>query len=43
MDQPMSMDPQEMAHNFATSSILDRSKVSSKQATAGYFVTCIPI
>jgi hypothetical protein len=27
MDEPFSMDPQELAHNFATSSVLDRSKI----------------
>jgi len=27
MEDPLSVDPQELAHNFATSSILDRSKI----------------
>jgi len=27
LDEPFSLDPQELAHNFATSSILDRSKI----------------
>jgi hypothetical protein len=27
MEEPFSMDPQELAHNFATSSVLDRSKI----------------
>eukprot|EP00984_Skeletonema_dohrnii_P026896 scaffold16292_cov72-Skeletonema_dohrnii-CCMP3373.AAC.1 len=27
MEDPLSIDPQELAHNFATSSILDRSKI----------------
>ena len=27
MEEPFSLDPQELAHNFATSSVLDRSKV----------------
>lgn len=27
IEEPFSMDPQELAHNFATSSILDRSKI----------------
>eukprot|EP00548_Thalassiothrix_antarctica_P013770 CAMPEP_0194166812 /NCGR_PEP_ID=MMETSP0154-20130528/2319_1 /TAXON_ID=1049557 /ORGANISM="Thalassiothrix antarctica, Strain L6-D1" /LENGTH=675 /DNA_ID=CAMNT_0038877587 /DNA_START=57 /DNA_END=2084 /DNA_ORIENTATION=+ len=27
LDEPFSLDPQELAHNFATSSIIDRSKI----------------
>ncbi|GKY96172.1 hypothetical protein MPSEU_000577000 [Mayamaea pseudoterrestris] len=27
LDEPFSIDPQELAHNFATSSVLDRSKI----------------
>mmetsp|Transcript_12611 Transcript_12611/g.34971 ORF Transcript_12611/g.34971 Transcript_12611/m.34971 type:complete len:582 (-) Transcript_12611:6987-8732(-) len=29
MEEPFSIDPQELAHNFATSSVLDRSKIFS--------------
>ena len=27
MEEPLSMDPQELAHNFAKSSVVDRSKI----------------
>ena len=43
MEEPFSVDPQELAHNFATSSALDRSKIFSIFVGAAAAVLILPI
>jgi len=42
MEEPFSIDPQELAHNFATSSVLDRSKIFSIFVSLGVSVLILP-
>jgi hypothetical protein len=42
MDEPFSIDPQELAHNFATSSVLDRSKIFSIFVAIAVAVLLLP-
>lgn len=43
IEEPFSIDPQELAHNFATSSVLDRSKIFSIFVTIAVAVLLLPI
>ncbi|KAL7525023.1 hypothetical protein ACHAXR_001447, partial [Thalassiosira sp. AJA248-18] len=43
VEEPLSVDPQELAHNFATSSILDRSKIFAIFLGAYVAVFLLPI
>jgi len=43
VEEPLSVDPQELAHNFATSSILDRSKIFAIFAGIYIAVFLLPI
>jgi hypothetical protein len=43
IDEPFSIDPQELAHNFATSSTLDRAKVFSIFIFAAVGVLLLPV
>ena len=43
IDEPFSIDPQELAHNFANSSILDRSKIFSIFVFLAVSVLILPI
>lgn len=43
IDEPFSIDPQELAHNFANSSVLDRSKIFSIFVLLAVSVLILPI
>uniref|UniRef100_A0A7S1UVB4 J domain-containing protein n=1 Tax=Grammatophora oceanica TaxID=210454 RepID=A0A7S1UVB4_9STRA len=43
LDEPFSLDPQELAHNFATSSVLDRSKIFAIFVSLAVAVFWLPI
>jgi hypothetical protein len=43
MDEPFSIDPQEVAHNFATSSVLDRSKIFAIFVAIAAAVLMLPL
>ncbi len=43
LDEPFSMDPQELAHNFATSSALDRSKIFAIFVVIAIAVLILPV
>ena len=43
IDEPFSMDPSEMAHNFATSSVLDRSKIFAIFVAIAIAILIVPI
>ena len=43
MEEPFSIDPQELAHNFATSSVLDRSKIFAIFVAAAVAVLILPV
>jgi hypothetical protein len=43
LEEPFSMDPQELAHNFATSSALDRSKIFAIFVGAAVAVLLLPL
>lgn len=43
MDEPFSMDPQELAHNFAKSSALDRSKIMAIFVAIAVAVLLLPV
>lgn len=43
IDEPFSIDPQELAHNFATSSTLDRAKIFSIFVFAAIAVLLLPV
>lgn len=43
IEEPFSMDPSEMAHNFATSSVLDRSKIFAIFVAIAIAILIVPI
>lgn len=43
MEEPFSIDPQELAHNFATSSIIDRSKIFAIFVALAVAVLLLPV
>ena len=43
VEEPLSMDPQELAHNFASSSVLDRSKIFAIFLVAYVLVFLLPV
>lgn len=43
IEEPFSMDPQELAHNFATSSVLDRSKIFAIFVGIAITVLILPV
>jgi DnaJ domain/Transmembrane Fragile-X-F protein len=43
LEEPFSIDPQELAHNFATSSALDRSKVFAIFVAVAIAALCLPV
>jgi hypothetical protein len=43
IDEPFSIDPQELAHNFATSSVLDRSKIFAIFVAIAVAVLLLPL
>jgi hypothetical protein len=43
LDEPMSMDPQELAHNFTKSSVLDRSKIFGIFVAIAIVVLTLPV